>query len=58
VLLRVKVVEQALGVERAARPGDGDEYFQQPENIRSPRPGLARDSAAGELFARNLNVLT
>jgi len=25
VLLRVEVVEQALGVERAARPGDGDE---------------------------------
>jgi hypothetical protein len=25
---RVKVVEQALGVKRAAGPGDGNEYFQ------------------------------
>ena len=29
----VKIIEQPLGIERAARPGDGDKYSQDDEKL-------------------------
>jgi hypothetical protein len=35
VLARIKVIEQALGVERPAGSGDGDKYSQKQRMVES-----------------------